>query len=211
MVVATDRLRLAELSVARLCHELSGVIGTISAALDLLKSQTATRGEAATLADDAADELVSRLRLLRAAWGPDSPNLTLAEARTLCLGLEANRRVTIDWTRLPPETVFSARIGRLILNLVMLACESIPDRGSVLLDGSADDLFVRPVSPRAAWPAALSAALIDLPALDATNSDPRDLQTMVTVLQAAAAGATLSLPIGLGARGGAAPLRLLAP
>ncbi len=60
-------LHLADLVGARLCHDLSGLLGTLLGAIEMTIEDTAKPGEALLLADEAAQELGLRLRLLRAA------------------------------------------------------------------------------------------------------------------------------------------------
>jgi histidine phosphotransferase ChpT len=208
MVSIAECLRVTELLAARVCHDLSGSIGAIATALDIVKLHSPAHSEALTLADDAAGEAIARLRLLRAAWGIDPGDLSLAEVQALASGLPSARRVRIDWSALPHDAVFSAPAGQLLLNMLMMASESIPDAGTIMLTGTSEDLFIRPVSPRAAWPARLSAALADSQVAMEAFSTSHNLQMPLTVLLARSANIDLTMLIGTGSNDKAPPLRM---
>ena len=50
--------------------------------------------------------------------------------------LSTSRRVRLDLAGLEPEAIFPAPAARVILNLVLLAAESMPGGGTVALSGS---------------------------------------------------------------------------
>src|SRR3954454_25339494 len=75
-----DMLRLAELLCARLCHDLSGPLGALVGILEIAREEQ-PEGETLALADETANELVQRLRLLRAAWGRDIDDMDVARLR----------------------------------------------------------------------------------------------------------------------------------
>jgi histidine phosphotransferase ChpT len=204
----SDALRLAELICARLCHELSGLAGTLAGAVDLAIEEAPSAGETLDLAGEAAGELVARLRLLRAAWGPASGALALADLLGLAKGLRSTRKIMLNVASLPPDTVFAPVVARTALNLLLLAAESLPDGGTIRLAGSATDLFVAIEGRRAAWPSGLAACLADEAAALAALSDARTLQMPLTALLAQGSQLRLSLLIGGGPDAGAAPLRL---
>ena len=85
--MAFDQERLAELLCARLCHDLAGAVGAVSAGAELLAEEgTASpmAAEAVSLLADSAASMAARLRFLRLALGTASasaPN----EARALAV------------------------------------------------------------------------------------------------------------------------------
>ncbi len=206
-----DHVTLTELVCARLCHDLSGLLGSLLATLELVAEETAPT-EALSVATDTAVALTLRLRLLRAAWAGQPEPLDLTRLTALAQGLAA-RRVGLDVSGLPTETVFPAPIGRLVLNLLLLAGESLPQGGVLRLDGGSSDLVARLHGPRAAWPAGLIGMLADATGAGQSLGDPRTLQAPLTVLLARHHGLRLTVllptgPIPADPNAGAPPLRL---
>jgi histidine phosphotransferase ChpT len=203
-----DSVRLAELVCARLCHDLSGLLGSLVGTLELVAEASSDK-EAAAIATTTATALALRLRLLRAAWGGVPEPLDLPGLTALAQGLAA-RRVGLDVSGLPATTVFSPPVGRLVLNLLLLAAESLPQGGVLRLDGGAGDLIARLSGPRAAWPAGLIGMLADADAAWETLGEPRTVQAPLTALLAHHYGLRLSVLLSAGAASTAPPLRLTA-
>jgi len=203
-----DSLRLTEAVCARLCHDLSGLLGSLVGTLELV-TETSADKEAAAVASAAAAALALRLRLLRAAWGGRSEPLDLPRLTTLAQGLAA-RRVALDVSGLPPTTVFSPEVGCLVLNLLLLAAESLPRGGVLRLDGGAGDLVARLNGPSAAWPAGLVAMLADSEEAWLGVTEPRTVQAPLTALLARHHGLRLAVLLTAGQASAAPPLRLTA-
>jgi histidine phosphotransferase ChpT len=208
MASLNESLRLVELTCARLCHELSGLVGTIGGVIDLAAEEAPAAAETLVIGHDAVAELAERLRLLRAAWGTDGGPLPLSNLLGLAKGRPNARRVLIDASTLPAGTVFAAAAGRLALNLVLLASESLPGGGTVSLAGSAGDLFIAIGGPKAAWPAGFAACLADEAAAFAALTSARALQMPLTALLAHGLGLRLSMLMAPRPGGGVPPLRL---
>jgi len=73
----SEALRLAEMLCARLCHDLSSLLGSLIGVIEIAREEHPD-SETLTLAEDTAVQLGQRLKLLRAAWagnegdaGPD--------------------------------------------------------------------------------------------------------------------------------------------
>ena len=188
-----DPTRLAELIAARMSHDLSGLIGTLAAALDLATEETPAASEALSLAADAADELVTRLRLLRAAWAPAGDPLDLPALRALANGLPGAARLRIALAALPDDTAFAPGVARMVLNLLLLGTESLPAGGEVALAGTATNLVVSIAGPGAAWPKGLPDCLSSEANAWAAVQDARTLQVPLTALLARSLGLRLSL------------------
>jgi len=127
-----ETLRLAELLCARLCHDLSGPLGALIGVLEVARDEQPD-SETLALAEDTAVELAQRLKLLRAAWGHDSDDLDVARLRGFADCLSSSRRVRLDLAGLESDAVFAPPVGRIVLNLVLLAAESLPGGGIVAL------------------------------------------------------------------------------
>ena len=179
-----DALRLTELLTARLCHELAGPAGAVAGTLELAAEERDF--DAVATAHEQAALLVARLRLLRAAWG-DGEALEAGRLRALLAGLPRAGRVRAELGQLDPEASFPPLAGRLLLNVMLLASESLPRGGVVALASTAAGTVVSLHGPGAGWPANLAAEV------PWAEIDPRHLQAPLTALMARAAGIQLTL------------------
>jgi histidine phosphotransferase ChpT len=203
-------LRIAELLCSRLCHDLSGITAAVIGALEIANEGLAG-SEALLVATDAAIELGGRLKLLRAAWGLAAAELDLESLQAYGASLTTSRRIQLDLTGLEPGAIFPPDAGRMVLNVLLLAADSLPRGGTVAISGSpAGDVVFTITGPRAAWPAGLGAFLADdAAAIEAMADNPRGLQAPLTALLALANGFGLSVPApGAAQEGIAPPLRL---
>ena len=194
-----DALRLAELLAVRLCHDLSGPLGTLMGALELVAEDPATAAEALPLAGEVSTALGRRLRLLRAAWGGATGPLSFDEFAALADGIQL-RRGRLDLEGLDRTARFSSAAGRVALNALLLAAESMPGGGTASFSGDpASEILVTIAGPRAAWPPGFAASVgnpaLARQALRAGDDGQasRALQAPLTVLIAEAAGVRLSL------------------
>ncbi len=191
-------LRLAEVMAARLCHDISSPAGAVGNALELI-GEPELAGEALALAQDGMAALTARLQLTRAAWCGPGAALDAAAIIQLTRGL-SSRPMEVDLAALEagaPGGLFAPALARLLLNLIMLAAESLPRGGRVQLAGSAATGIMLIIDgPQAAWPAGLPAMLADEGQAWAAIGEPRTLQAPLTALLAAAAGYRLSLLFG---------------
>jgi histidine phosphotransferase ChpT len=201
-----DCLRLTELVCARLCHDLSGLLGSLVGTLELV-TEASQDTEAASIATDTATALALRLKLLRAAWGGQPEPLDLPRLTALAQGL-ARRRVGLDISGLPATTVFPAPIGRLVLNLLLLAAESLPQGGVLRLDGGSADVVAQLNGPSAAWPSGLISMLGDPAMAWQALADPRTVQAPLTALLVRHLGLRLTVLLPSGPPTTAPPLRL---
>ncbi len=136
--------------------------------------------------------------LRRAAWAPTdaSPHgnaVSVNALQRLAGGLPAG--IALDAAGLLPPAVFPAQIARVLLNLLLLAADSLPDGGVIELAGPAEDMFIRIAGPRAAWPSNFGALLHDETAALAAVPTEAGLQPALTVLLARQAGLRLSMVI----------------
>jgi histidine phosphotransferase ChpT len=184
-------LRLIELTSARLCHDISGLVGSLGNAVAASADGSARTPAFRKAALDTAHALTTWLELRRAAWGPDAEPVSLTRIQSLAHGMP--ERVTVDASALGQGTVFPAATGRIVLNLLLLAADSLPSGGTIILAGAAGDLFVRIAGPAAAWPAGMAVCLSDETAARSALTELRSLQMALTALLAHAAGVRLSV------------------
>jgi histidine phosphotransferase ChpT len=198
----SESLRLAELLCARLCHDLSGLLGSLIGVLEIAREEQAD-SETLAVAEESAVELGQRLKLFRAAWGQGAEELDLIRLQEFADSAFASRRLRLDLAGLELDAVFPPEAAQMVLNVLLLAAESMPGGGIVALAGSpADNLMVTISGPRAAWPAGLGAWLSDdAAAWTAVTQSARHLQGPLTALIARGHGFRLSMlmPVGAGA------------
>ncbi len=207
-------LHLAEIVAARLCHDFSGLIGTLDGALEATAEELATPEDAAAdaaetlgLAREAAAELRLRLRLWRAAWAGIADPMTIADLFALLRALPAARQRALTATGLPDDVALAPEDARVILNVLILAIDAAGEGGFVHLAGQPEGDFVVMLEGAAArWPAGLSTWLSDDAAALAAVDTPRAIPGPLAVLIARASGARLSLLLATGTGGGPPPL-----
>jgi histidine phosphotransferase ChpT len=191
-----ETMRLVELTSARLCHDLGGLIGTVGNALEMMTEDEGGDNEVHAFASSAAKALAQRLRLMRAAWGPESETMTITALRALIVPALGARRIGLDMRTLPAGSVFTPPVARVVLNLIMLAGDCLPRGGTVVLMGTPGDLLVRIDGPGAAWPTGLVPCLGDETAALTALAGVASVQMPLTVLLALSRGLRLSPVLG---------------
>ncbi len=205
-----DPLRLSELLCARLCHDLSGPLGSLMGVAELLPDDPYD-AEVAAAAAQAANALANRLRLMRAAWAGDGAPMATEQMLELTAGIGISRRVELDFSGVDRSAVFAADEARVLLNLLLLAMEGLAGVGRIAVTGAAGSGVVVVIEgPRAGWPAGFAACLKDEQAAWDALRSARSLQGPLTALIARRAGLRLSLLIPAGA-GIAPPPVLMSP
>ena len=139
-----QEIRLAALLASRLCHDLTGPVGAIGNGVELLMEETDEdmRRQSLELVEMSAVEANRRLTFFRLAIGAAGglqAVISLSDARRVALDFFEGRKAELDW----PETLgsglqLSSAAVRLLLNLLLLAAESLPRGGRVaaLIDGT---------------------------------------------------------------------------
>jgi hypothetical protein len=178
-------LRLIERTAVSLCRALDET----ARALDQALATEIGPDEAGSTAA-AAGRLINQLQLWRAAWGPAEDPVPLDRIIALAKGLP--NRVAVDASALPGDMVCPAPLGRIVLNVLLLAADSLPAGGQIVLAGAVDDLFVRIDGPAAAWPAGMALCLAQEAEAQSALTDGRDLQMAVTASLAHATAIRMS-------------------
>ncbi len=197
----TTSLILAEALAARLCHDLAGVLGTLMGALELASEDAAMQEEALPMALQAGIVLGQRLRLMRAAWAGEGCAMDGADLSTLAGGLPQGRRIQARLDGLSLTRPFTAEASRLVLNLLMLAAESLGGEGILTLsEAPGGSLVLAIAGPRAAWPQGLLGQFADIAQAQAaaTTCGPQHLLGPMSALVAHAAGLRVSALLGPG-------------
>ncbi|HSU04531.1 MAG TPA: histidine phosphotransferase family protein [Acetobacteraceae bacterium] len=206
-----DILRLSDLVAARLCHDIAGVMATLSGMLELAGDPRAPP-EAIAAASEAATELTHRLDLLREAWTGEAAGLNLTGLQALARGLPGAHRLRLDLSALPQASVFPPRMARLVLNAILMAAESLPRGGMIgLAAAGRQDLLITIAGPRGGWPPRLAACLVNEQAALEALQGPRTLMAPLVALLARHLGIRVSILLPTGRVRRAMPPLLLSP
>jgi histidine phosphotransferase ChpT len=136
-------LRLCELLAARLCHDLVGPVGAVANGVELIgEDGSGADAEVVRLISGSAKVASNRLQAFRVAFGSGN---TLPSAgwsntvRDLAMGLVEENKATLDWRQMTPEVEAAAdrRLAKVLLNLVLIALDSMIRGGTVRLEASA--------------------------------------------------------------------------
>jgi histidine phosphotransferase ChpT len=196
--VKVDSLQLAELLSAKFSHDLSGLLGSLTGVLELAgDAAPGSADDEVALATETASVLLLRLKLLREAWGGVDEPMDLATLAARKRGTVGEHRLELDLRGFAAGTVFPAPMARMVLNVLLLAGDSLPRGGMLALSGDAANRVVAEITgPGAAWPAGFCRGIADATQAWAALDGPRDLQGPLTVLIAGAIGMQLSLMTG---------------
>jgi histidine phosphotransferase ChpT len=200
---------LAELVCARLTHDLSGPLATISGAVELLSlDDEEARQEAMQLAGEATAQLAHRLKYLRAAWGAGGQELTIAAIAAMAAGVLGGGRMVLDIARVAGTHRSLGPLGRVLLNALMVAADALPRGGTIVCAGDPEtQLVLQPVGEGAAWPRGLAGLIAgDDPLAAAEQAGPRGIAAPMMIALARRDGVAVSLLMG-----GGLPLLALSP
>lgn len=213
------QLRVIELLAARLCHDLVSPVSAVNNGLELL-SEAGTQADelgldALALAIESGQRAAGLLKAYRVAYGTGASGLEggYAELRELAEAYLSHRRCVLDWqtasgnprfdpaAHLDPawggligegEVAFCRRLGKLLLNLVLLSELHLPRGGAVAVETRADGVLVVAASGQDARP--LNALTLALGGkLPVEELDPKSIQALHTALVARGLGLAASL------------------
>lgn len=129
-----DPARLSAYIASRICHDLVSPISSVTNALDLMDEpgDQEMKAQAEALLHDGADKAAARIQFLRYAFGSIGLNAGAAdihEARKITEAFVNSHKPSVEWDLQADHLSFSH--VRLMMNLVMMAVESLP-RGGVV-------------------------------------------------------------------------------
>jgi len=130
-------LEVAQLLCSRLCHDIVSPIGAVNAGLELLEEAADDDGRALGLITTSAAEAARRLAFYRVAFGLGvgaQGAAPMQEARALATGLLLGGKAALDWpadSGSTPEGAVAPDAVKVVLNLVLIASESLPRGGTI--------------------------------------------------------------------------------
>lgn len=129
-----DPVRLSAYIASRICHDLVSPVSSVTNALDLLDEpgDHEMKAQAEALLHEGADKAAARIQFLRYAFGSIGLNSGAAdihEAKKITEAFVRSHKPSVDWDIQADHLSFSH--VRLMMNLVMMATESLP-RGGVV-------------------------------------------------------------------------------
>jgi histidine phosphotransferase ChpT len=187
-------LRLAELLAARLCHELVSPVGAIANGVEILAEEPGFAREAGALIEQSAREARRRLQFYRLAYGATA-DVTADAARKASLDLFADGKIACDW---PVDAVLRDGSAKLVCNLLVVAAETLPRGGRVVLAiGAGESLLSVTASGVEARLTAAVAELLTRP-IDVEALVPRTAHTAFTAALASRMGRSV-VPVALSA------------
>lgn len=131
-------VKLSELLISRLCHELAGAIGAIDNGVEYVEENSSQLIEADVLSllGASSKQLTSRLKFYRAAYGLACQKLDcITEIRILAVSLfESEDGIDLNWPMSPEIPIFKGNEGRFLLNLLIVAKQCLPYGGCVDVD-----------------------------------------------------------------------------
>jgi histidine phosphotransferase ChpT len=129
------QLRALELACSKLCHDVISPIGAVNNGLELLEEEddAALKEEATGLAQRSAKRASILLQVYRSAFGNAGNQQTFGPREAVALAQEflVTGKAQLNAPDLPESSTIPAGYGKLALNLIILAADSLPRGGTI--------------------------------------------------------------------------------
>ncbi|HUJ03240.1 MAG TPA: histidine phosphotransferase family protein [Rhizomicrobium sp.] len=134
-------LDFAALLVSRVCHDLVSPVGAVVNGLEVLEDErdAVMRADALKLVASSAEQAAARLQFCRIAYGAAGSagaELDLTEVGRIVAGLVRGGKVSVDWRAAALN--WPKDWAKLLMNATLLAADSLPRGGQVIVETSAD-------------------------------------------------------------------------
>ena len=127
-------LRVAELLSSRLCHDLVGPIGAVSNGMELMADdEFGMADDAVALVTKSAGQAAALLQFFRMAYGSagDRQGSDLTMFRELAESAMTHAKCDLQWSDPAPGDEAPNSCGKILLNVIALAEESLPRGGAI--------------------------------------------------------------------------------
>lgn len=155
-------IRVVELLASRLCHELVGPAGAVANGVEFLGELAPgePNDDAMALVSKSADQIVSRLKFFRLAYGSAGRGSDdVPELRSVTHAFVESGNTRLDWPLPPIVPDLGDGCGKLVLNMVILAHEALIRGGTLSVSVDDDMLTVTSTGDDAMLPGEVVAAL----------------------------------------------------
>lgn len=193
-----DEFDLAALLCSRVCHDLISPVGAIVNGLEVLEDESdeETKTFALDLIAKSARQASAKLQFCRLAFGAAGSagaSIDLGDAEKVARGLLEDDRTTLTW-KLPRLLLPKNRV-KLLLNLLLLAAQTVPRGGALTVepegDGETMGFRVTAAGPHARIPQTVPQLLSGIPSEE--GIDAHAVQPYFTGLLARHCGLAVSL------------------
>ena len=194
---APDALELAALLCSRVCHDLISPVGAIVNGLEVLDDDPKPddREFALDLIRKSAKIASARLQFCRLAFGAAGSagaQIDLGDAQNMAKGHFEDGKITLAWNL--PRLLLPKNRVKLLLNLLMIAQQTIPRGGVLTVDSLGEGEAMGFRITAAGLNARVSQPVADLLASGSSNTvDAHAVQPYYTRLLADACGISISL------------------
>jgi len=153
---------LAALLCSRVCHDLINPVGMVNTGLEVLddESNADMHGDAIDLIRNASRQANAKLNFLRDAFGAagSAPGIfPLDEIKKKTMDMYADSKATLNW-QMSVEGLEKSK-ARLLMNMVMIAVNTIPRGGEVVISGEDSQLTLVATGRRAEFKPEIERAL----------------------------------------------------
>lgn len=127
-------MRVLELLASRLCHDLVGPIGAVHNGLEVLAEEDPDMHEEAfQLVQSSARQASDALKFYRPAYGMsgNSVGSDYSELRDWTAALLSHTKIDLDWRVATAPMGAPGGLGKLLLNMIVLAKDSLPRGGKI--------------------------------------------------------------------------------
>ena len=166
-LIALEGLDLAALLCSRVCHDLISPVGAIMNGLEVMeedKNDTETQTFAMDLIKKSARTASAKLQFCRLAFGAAGSagaQIDSGDAEKVTRGLIEDGKTSITWNL--PRVLLPKNRVKLLLNMVLIAAQTIPRGGMITIDpigeGEAMSFKVKASGTNAKLPQAVPALL----------------------------------------------------
>ena len=128
-------LKVSQLVVSRICHDLAGSVSAVNAGVELINDNVAAIDpEAMALIDASANQSVRKLSFFRVVFGSGGGvdgSISPDELHDLARNFVEGSKITISWPEHSDIGRLTLNEGKVLLGLILIAFDALP-RGGVI-------------------------------------------------------------------------------
>jgi histidine phosphotransferase ChpT len=193
---APDALELAALLCSRVCHDLISPVGAIVNGLEVLDDnpKPEDRDFALDLIRKSAKTASARLQFCRLAFGAagsSGAQIDLGDAQNMAKGHIEDGKITMSWNL--PRLLLPKNRVKLLLNMLVIAQQTIPRGGTLIVDPVGDGETMRFRITAAGLNARVPQNIVDMLNSTSSTADAHAVQPYYTRLLAQACGLKVAL------------------